>query len=40
MANPEKVFESDELRHLSGHHLATIFGSDQITCEEEQVILI
>ena len=40
VANPGKVLESDELRHLSGHHLATIIGSDQITWEEEQVILI
>ena len=40
MANPEKVFESEELRHLSAHHLATIIGSDEITCEEEQVVLI
>ena len=40
MANPGKVLEGDELRHLSGHHLATIIGSDQIAWEEEQVILI
>ena len=40
MANPGEVFEGDELRHLPGHHLATIIGSDQITCKEEQVILM
>ena len=39
-ANPGEVFEGDELRHLPGHHLATIIGSDQITCKEEQVILM
>ena len=40
VANPGEVFEGDELRHLPGHHLATIIGSDQITCKEEQVILM
>ena len=40
VANTGEVFEGDELCHLPGHHLATIIGSDQITCKEEQVILM
>ena len=40
MANLGEVFEGDELLHLPGHHLATIIGSDQIACKEEQVILM
>ena len=40
VANPGEVFEGDELCHLPDHHLATIIGSDQITCKEEQVILM
>ena len=39
-ARPEQVLESDELRHLPAHHLATIIASDQITFKEEQVIII
>ena len=38
VANPGQVFECEELLHLPAHHLATIIGSDQITCKEEQVI--
>ena len=40
MSNPVKVFEGDELLHMPAHHLATIIGSDQITCKEEQVVLM
>ena len=38
MANPGQVFECEELLHLPAQDLATIIGSDQITCKEEQVI--
>lgn len=40
VSNPVQVFEGDELLHLPAHHLATIIGSDQITCKEEQVLLM
>ena len=40
VANLGEVFEGEELRHLPGHHLATILGSDQITCKEKQVIMM
>ena len=40
VANPGKVFEGDELRRLPANHFATILGSDQLTCKEEQVIMM
>ena len=38
MANTEQVFDGDELLDLPATTLATIIGSNQISCKEEQVV--
>ena len=38
MANTEQVFDGDELLDLPATALATIIGSNQIICKEEQVV--
>ena len=38
MAHTEQVFDGDELLDLPATALATIIGSNQISCKEEQVV--
>ena len=38
MANTEQVFDGEELLDLPATALATIIGSNQINCKEEQVV--